>query len=260
MRRPKEEVMNEQMQAPAKKGLPTIAWIGIGCGALIVIMVLVLAVGGFLVARKAKQVTGDLDFEGDPALSAARLIVRLNPELEEVSTDKDNGTMTIRNTKTGEEITVNFEDIEEGRLSFSKGDQNVTIDASEADDSGSISITGDEGTLVISSGNKGGAEIPDWVPLYPGTEPGNRHSMQSDESLSGGFEIETEDGVGALIEYYRSTLEAEGFGVSVNTFSGEDGEGGMVNGRDQENRRNVVVIVSQEDGSTKAVVSYDRGS
>lgn len=252
--------MNEQMQAPAKKGLPTIAWIGIGCGALIVIMVLVLAVGGFLVARKAKQVAGDLDFEGDPALSAARLIVRLNPELEEVSTDEENGTMTVRNTKTGEEITVNFKDIEEGRLSFSKGDQQVTIDASEAKDSGSISIEGDEGTLVISSGNKGSAEIPEWVPSYPGTEPGNRHSMQSDESLSGGFEIETGEGVGALIEYYRSALEEGGFDVSVNTFSGEDGEGGMVNGHDEESQRNVVIIVNQEDGSTKAVVSYNQGS
>jgi len=258
MRRPKEEVMNEQMQAPAKKGLPTIAWVGIGCGALIVIMVVVMVVVWLFLAPKAKKLAGDLD--ENPTLVIARGIVRLNPDLEEVSTDKDNGTMTVRNTKTGEEITVNFEDIEKGRLSFSKGDQNVTIDASEGEDSGSISITGDKGTLVISSGNKGGAEIPDWVPLYPGTEPGNRHSMQSDESLSGGFEIQTEDGVGALIEYYRSTLEAEGFGVSVNTFSGEDGEGGMVNGRDQENQRNVVVIVSQEDGSTKAVVSYDRGS
>ncbi len=252
--------MNEHVQAPAKKGLPTIAWIGIGCGALIVIIVLVLAVGGFLVARKAKQVAGDLDFEGNPALSAARLIVRLNPELEEVSTDEEKGTMTVRNTKTGEEITVNFEDIQDGRLSFSKGDQQVTIDASGSEENGSISITGDEGSLVISSGNTGSAEIPDWVPMYPETEPGSRHSMQSDESRSGGFEIETGDGVAALIEFYRSTLEAEGFSVSVTTFSGDEGEGGMINGADEGTQRTVVVIVSQENGVGKAVVSYNQGS
>ncbi len=258
-----EVIMNEGTQAPqapARKGLPTIAWIGIGCGALIVVMLLVFTVGGFLMARKVKQVAGDLDFEENPALATARMIVRLNPELEEVATDKEKGTITVRNTKTGEEITVNFDEIKEGRLSFSTGDREVTIDASDVGESGSINISDDKDTFVISTGDAGGQEIPPWVPVYPGTEPTSRHSMHADETLSGGFQIETTERVDQLVEFYRSHLEGEGFEVSVNTFSGDEGQGGMVNARDDGAGRSVVVIVSSEDGSTKAVISYNQGS
>jgi len=252
--------MNEGTQAPARKGLPTIAWIGIGCGALIVIMVLVFTVGGFLMARKVKQVAGDFDFEENPALATARVIVRLNPELEEVATDEENGTITVRNTKTGEEITVNFDDIKEGRLSFSSGDREVTIDAGQTGESGSVNITDEKGTFVIGTGETGGQEIPPWVPVFPGAEPTSRHSMHTDETLSGGFQIETTERVDRLVEFYRSHLEDEGFAVSVNTFSGDDGQGGMVNARDEGAGRNVVVIVNSEDGATKAVISYNQGS
>ena len=94
--------------APAKKGLPVWAWIGIGCGALSILVLVVLMVGGFFVARKVQDVAAD--FEENPAMATARMIVKLNPELEEVATDEEAGTITVRNRKTGEVITVNFEE------------------------------------------------------------------------------------------------------------------------------------------------------
>jgi hypothetical protein len=246
-------------QASVKKGLPTWAWVGIGCGALMVLVLVVMMAAGFFVARKVKDVAGD--FEKDPAMATARMIVKLNPELEEVSSDPEAGTITVRNTKTGEEITVNFDDIEQGKLSFKSGEREISVDASEASESGTVRVTDGEGAMVFSSGGTSDDEFPSWVPIYPGTEPGNRHSMQSETSLSGGFELETPDPVDQVLEYYRAALDAEGYQVNVNTYSQDDTKGGMVNGSHDGGQRTVMVIVSSESGGpTKAMVSYSEGS
>jgi hypothetical protein len=244
--------------APAKKGLPVWAWIGIGCGALIVLVLIVVTIGGVLVANKVKDVAAD--FEKNPAMATARMIVKLNPELEEVSTDEEEGTITVRNTKTGEETTVNFEDIEDGKFSFKTGDREITVDATGLEDTGSIKVTDDEGAVVFSTGETSAEDIPPWVPVYPGTEPTSRHTMRNDENLTGGFEVVTTDRVAVVLEFYRTTLEGAGYKISVNTFSQDDSEGGMVNGRHESEQRSVVVILNSEEGSTKVVVSYNQGS
>lgn len=245
-------------QAPAKKGLPVWAWIGIGCGALVVLVVIVVTVAGFLVANKVKDVAGD--FEKNPAMATARMIVKLNPELEEVATDEEEGTITIRNKKTGEEITVNFEDIEEGKFSFSSGDREITVDATGLEESGSIKVTDDEGAVVFSTGETSAEDIPPWVPVYPGTEPTSRRTMRTEDTFTGGYEVVTSDRVADVLEFYRAALEGAGYKVSVNTFSQDDSEGGMVNGRQESEHRSVVVILNSEEGSTKVAVSYNQAS
>ncbi len=81
--------MSNGTQTPERKGLGTLAWIGIGCGVLLVVVVIALAVTSWFVVGKARQVA--VDVEGNPALAAARMIVKLNPELEEVEVDQDAG-------------------------------------------------------------------------------------------------------------------------------------------------------------------------
>ena len=247
--------MSNGEQAPQKKGLPVWAWVGIGCGGLLILVLIVVMAAGFFVANKVKDVAGD--FEDNPAMATARMIVKLNPELEEVATDEEAGTITVRNKKTGEEITVNFEDIEEGKLSFTTDEGEVTVDASELDDSGSFKVTNEDGGVVFSAGKATKEEIPEWVPLYDGAEPTNRHSMTTENSVSGGFEVETGDAVADVLEFYRAALDAKGFSVSVNTYSADSTEGGMVNASHPEDKRSVIVIVSAEDGGpTKAAVQF----
>ena len=247
--------MGNGEQAPAKKGLPVWAWIGIGCGALIVFVMIVVTVGGFFVANKVKDVAGD--FEDNPAMATARMIVKLNPELEEVSTDEENGTITVRNTKTGEVVTVNFDDIEKGRFSFKSGDREVTVDASRADEGGAVTITDDDNKVVFSAGESVAGDIPPWVPLFPGTEPSGPHTMRAGDELSGGFELETDTPVDTVLEFYRSTLEDAGYEISVNTYTQDDTKGGMVNGSLESEGRNLVAILSSEGGGpTKVVITY----
>ena len=245
--------MSNGEQAPAKKGLPVWAWVGIGCGALIVLVMIVITVAGFLVANKVKDVAGD--FEDNPAMATARLIVKLNPGLEEVSTDEEEGTITVRNTETGEIVTVNFDDIENGKFSFTTDEGEVTVDASGVAESGSVNITTEDGSVVYQAGvvSEG---LPAWVPVYPGAEPTNRHSLNTADSISGGFQLETSDPVAGVLEFYRSALEGEGYAISVNTFSQDDAQGGMVNGSHEDSGRTVMAILNSEDGTTTVNVNY----
>ncbi len=249
--------MGNGTEAPKKKGLGTLAWIAIGCGALIVVVVVALGVGGLFLAKKAKDVVGDLDFEGNPGLAAARMVVRLSPELEEVGVDEDAGTITIRNTKTGEEITVDFDDVQEGRISWKSGDQEVTIDASGDQEGATIDVSGDKGTWKLTTGGAATGELPEWVPVYPGSAPESRHDMTSDEGYQGVFQLTTDDGVAQVVEYYRSQLAERGFEVSTNVFSGDEGEqGGLVSGQDEAGGRTVTVMVGSEEGRSTMSVSF----
>jgi len=249
--------MSNGEQVPAKKGIPAWAWIGIGCAALVIVVLIVVMVGGFFVARKVQDVAAD--FEENPALATARMIVKLNPELEEVSTDEDAGTMTIRNTKTGEEITVNFEDIEQGKFSFKTEKGEISVDASEMKDSGSLKVTDGEGAVVFSTGGAVSEDLPSWVPVYPGSEPSNRHTMSTGDEQTGGFQLETSASVAEALEFYRAALQDEGFEVSVNTFTQDDSEGGMVNGSHDQLGRTVVAILNSEGGGTTTInVNYSQ--
>lgn len=247
--------MSNGEQAPAKKGIPVWAWVGIGCAAMVILVLIVVMVGGFFVARKVQDVAAD--FEANPAMATAKMIVKLNPELEEVSSDEEAGTITVRNTKTGEEITVNFEDIEEGKFSFTTGEGEISVDASEMKDSGSLKVTNEKGDVVLSTGAAVSDDIPSWVPVYPGAEPASRHTMRTEQEQTGGFEVETSASVKEALDFYQDALKDDGYEVAVNTFSQDDSEGGMVNGSHGEKGRNVVVIINSESGGpTKIVVSY----
>ena len=249
--------MSNGEQASAKKGLPVWAWVGIGCGALMIVVLVVVMVGGFLLARKAKDFAAEL--EENPARTIARGIIMANPELEEVSADDEAGTITIRNTKTGETTTVNYDEITEGKLSFTTDKGEITVDASELKESGTINITDDEGGVVFSTGGAVSDDVEAWVPIYPDCEPANRHTMRTEQEQTGGFELETPASVKEALEFYRAALEGEGYQVAVNTFTQEESEGGMVNGSHGEKGRNVVAIFSAEEGGpTKIVISYSQ--
>jgi hypothetical protein len=223
----------------------------------VIVVLIVVMVGGFFVARKVQDVAAD--FEKNPGLATARMIVKLNPELEEVSTDEDAGTMTIRNTKTGEEITVDFEDIEEGKFSFKTDKGEFSVDASEMKDSGSLKVTDDEGAVVFSTGGAVSEDLPSWVPIFPGCEPTNRHTMSTEDEQTGGFRLETSASVAEALEFYRAALQKEGYEVSVNTYTQDNAEGGMVNGSLDEQGRTVVAILNSEGGGTTTInVNYSQ--
>ncbi len=246
--------MSNGAQAPERKGLHPLAWVGIGCGVLMVIVIAVMMVGGFFLARTVKNVAED--FEDNPGLAAAKFIVKATPDLEEVDVDEDAGTMTVRNTKTGELITVNFDDIKEGRFSWTADGEEVTVDVSDAED-GTVKIESSDGDgFAITTGAAVSEEIPDWVPVYPGSEPANRGTMKTNDSVNGNFTLGTDDAVADVLEFYREHLKSIGFQVTVNTYSGGDNEGAMINSVQEAENRTVIIVIGSDDGSTTVNVTY----
>jgi len=242
-----------------KKGLHPLAWVGIGCGVIIVVVVIAMMIGGFFLARAVKDVAGD--FEDNPGLAAARLVVKASPEHEEVDVDEQAGTMTIRNKETGELVTVNLEDIEQGKLSWTDHEgEAVTIDWSEADE-GTFTVESDDGEgFQLQTGAAVSGDRPEWAPVYPGTEPEGLGTMTTDDSVHGSFSLKTTDSVAEVRDHYQQELEKLGFEVSVNTFSGAGNEGAMLNANKGAEDKTVVVIISREDGETTEVgVTYTEG-
>ena len=249
--------MTETVDAQQKQGLPTLAWVAIGCGVLVVIMVLVLTVSGLFMAKKIKDVAGDLDFEDDPAMSAARLIVRMNPELEEVEVDSEAGTITVRHTDTGETVTVDIDDLQDGKISFTTDEGVVTIEASGDPEEGTLKVNSGDETWTLKTGVETHGEVPDWVPVFPDTETTSTHSMTSDGRMSGGFQLQSDEDVDTLLDFYHSRLDALGFDVRIDRFSSEGEDGGVVHAQKKDSGRSVTVMVrSDDDGSTRAAVSY----
>jgi len=249
--------MTEETTAK-KKGLSTLAWIGIGCGVLVVMVAAALLVIGMIAAKKFKDVAGD--FKDNPEMAAARLIVKMNPELEEVSADEQAGTITVRHTKTGEIVTVSIQDLKEGRIKFTTDEGEVSVEASGDAEQGTLSVSRGDQTWQMKTGVDTVGDIPAWVPVLPGSEVDSPHVVQSEGKTSGGFQLRSTESVEAATAFYRERLQADGFEVSVNTFSmGEAESGSVVTGSTGDGGRTLTAMIRTEEGATRVVVSYQEG-
>jgi hypothetical protein len=256
VKRREEDGMTDPNQSAAaeKKGLPTIAWIGIGCGGVLLVVVIVVVLAGVFVARKVSDVAAD--FEENPVRAVATMVDKLNPDIEVVEVDEDGGTITLRDVKSGETMTVNWQDAKEGRITFSSGDKEMTLSADE--ETGHVNITageGDERTFSLTTGDGGTVEIPEWVPRYPGVEATGGASMEGPDGMSGGYTVEPAASVDEVVSFYRTALKEAGFELNVSTFANEGGaEGAILNG--VVDARTCTVHIAREGGKTTVAVSY----
>lgn len=240
---------------PQKKGLSPLAWVGIGCGGLLVIALLVFVVGGMLVAKKARDVVGD--FEGNPAMAAAEAVVRLNPELELVESDREAGTLTIRNERTDEVITVDLEDVENGNFGFDVDGEESRVSFGEE----GIEVTSeaDGKTSRVKIGGGDASEIPDWVPIYPGTEPASTFVSSQGGSTSGAFALNTEDRPEDVLEWYTGELDDLGVSEpSRSSFEAGDTRGGSITGKSDSGRQLNVSAMARDEG-TVITVTFESG-
>ena len=241
-------------QATKKKGLSPLAWIGIGCGVLILIAFLVMSAGLWFGGKMVKSVVED--FEEDPARSAAELIVKMNPELELVETDQEEGTITVRVKESGEIATFDYSEIQEGKLSFESSEGKMTFDAQGAEEGGVFTMETEEGSATLGAG-----EIADWVPEYPNAEDNQTlFSQDMGETSGGAFSFGTTDSATEVLAYFTQALEGHGFAVQENT-STQDGEivGANLIAGDEATKRHAQITVTPEDDTTRVVVSYGDG-
>jgi len=239
-----------------KKGIGTLAWVAIGCGALILIAFVFMSAGTWFAAKKIKEVSGD--FQENPAKAAAELVVKMNPDLELVESNEDEGSITVRQKSSGETATFDYSQIQKGKLAFEAGGEELSVDVTGGEDAGVFSIKTDEGETRIGA-FAGAEELPDWIPLYPGaSEPKTTYAASTADAVSGLVSITTDDDVDSVLEFYRSELEAAGYEVRVSTLSGGDsGQAGNVNGRNEETGSNVNATASRDGEETLITIQYN---
>lgn len=235
---------------PPKKGLSPLAWIGIGCGALVVLAVIGFGVLGWLAKRQIDK------YGKNPSLAAAELIVRANPELEVVSSDPEGGTLTIKNTKTGEMVTMNAKDVENGHIEFKTKDGTAVFDANAKD--GTVKVTDEKGQVsTLQAGGGAPQNLPSWLPVYPGGTVQGTFDTNSAEGRSVSFTINTPDTGDKVLSFYESQLKAAGLKVeSTITSNTAEGKGGILTASGENPHREVSVLVGASNGQTSAAVTF----
>jgi len=236
---------------PPRKTSPVV-WIVVGVLGFFFLMGLIVMIGFGLVIHKVKE---------NPALAAAKFLTMANPNVEVVSSDSGRNTVTFRDKRTGETITMNFDDIKKGRIEFRgpKGER-ASIDAQRAlidaqRQSGTFELNTPDGSMKFGAG--AGAKMPDWVPAYPGSRPEGTFSMQGAQGNAGTFKFTTTYPPQAVISFYEEAFKQAGFKITANAAGQALGsDGGMISAEDAAGKRNCMVMVSSQNGATSATLIF----
>jgi hypothetical protein len=237
-------MVQPQQMGQQKKGLGVWAWVAIGCVGLLVLGS--LAVGGVVWygARKVKSMA-------ESPTAAIEMMAALNPDIEVVDRDTDAGTVTIRDKKTGKTMTVDMEDIKEGRIDFTTDEGTASFSVDQ--EAGTMEVRGADGAVAQFGGS---TQLPGWVPSYPGATSEGVYSAQDATSESGSFTLSTTDSLDDVFAYFRGELQSGGYEVTENRYSGPQGDGAMLVGEMEDGSRTVTLTLQAAEGKTQVVGGY----
>ncbi|MCM2269955.1 MAG: hypothetical protein NDJ75_07625 [Thermoanaerobaculia bacterium] len=244
--------------AAPKKGLSTGAKVAIGC----LVAVLLVAGGCFVVTAffvkkgvdAAKGFVADVENDPDAAaVKALELAMRMNPDVEVVSSDPQAGTLTLREKRTGKVVTFSADDLQSGKFSFEADGERVEIDADEGQDGqpGGLRIASDERTMVFGADAEA---VPAWVPRYPGARADSFSTLEAPSELSGTFTIHTADPAAQVLAFYQEALEQAGFEVEKTTLQSASAEGGNLTAKSGD--RSLNIALAAQEGETQGLVAY----
>jgi hypothetical protein len=239
---------------PPQQKSKTWIWVLGGCGTVILLGAIAAAVLGYFAYRKTQEFANDM--EKNPALTVAKMVVAANPDVEMVSVDEGKGVIVVKDKKTGKQLTVNLEDARNGKFVFQEeGKDALTIEAKGEGGSGTVELKSQEGSMKLGAGSD--AEMPGWLPVYPGAAPQGNYSMKGKDGETGSFHFTTVDSIEKVMAFYEAELKA--IGLTVNTTSWKASgavAGGYVTGEQKSNNRNVTVTLASEKGATQVNVVF----
>jgi hypothetical protein len=234
---------------PIKKTSPVV-WIIVGVLGLVAVAGIVVIAGGLFLVNKAKDAAAT-----NPALAAARLMAMANADVEIVSSDDRNGTVTFRDKKSGKIMTLNFDQIQQGKMVFEEDGKRVVIDSS----SGHLNMKNEDGSTV-QFGENAATNLPSWLPSYPGATPKATFSMHSGSDSTAAVSFTTKDPLDKVVKFYEDELKKAGLTTESSALN-PDGKwsGGVVTAESPDDKRNVVVnLATGDDGVTVGITYTDR--
>jgi len=194
---------------------------------------------GLYMAHKVKQAGIDPElWRSNPSLAVGRILAATNPNVEVVRSDEREGTVTIRDKRTGKETTMTFDQARNGKFS-------ITAD----DDHG--------GTATMQFGGAANTnDLPSWVPKYPGSEGTSAFALKgsgADGSDGGSFTFTTPDSSDKVLQFYRDKIQDLGLKVKMSSTTGDTS---MIVATEDGDRRSLTVIIGSHPGSTSASITY----
>lgn len=203
-----------------------VAWLGIGCGGIILIAIIA---GIFLFKAGADKFK---EFAANPEKAGAEMIVSMTPELTKVSQDDAKGTMTIR-TKDGKEMTLSYKDIAAGKITMTDEDGNTTT-------------LGSTDLSLIPAWVPKADDFTDGVSLYHSDAGGKIEGQFSGKSSKGGDDLKESFGKAAsglgLSNSSSSSMDLNGTLVATLEYSG----GG----------KSLKVVITEKSGSPTLINTH----
>lgn len=235
--------------SPAAKKSNVLVWVLAGCGGLILITILVGLAVSYFVARKASE------FGKNPGFAAAKMMASLNPDVEVVRADENTGKITLRDKKTGKTVVFDFKDIQKGRMSFEgEGGEKVDIQGEGAGGAGSMTIKGPDGSMQFGQGSL--ANLPSWVPKYPGAQAAGAFTSQQSGEEGGTLQLQCSGSVEEVAAFYERELKSAGMKVQKTSMQADNRAAISVVGTDEASRRTVTVTAATSDKGTVASIMY----
>ncbi len=251
-----QAVASPVTNAPRKTS--PLVWILGGVVALFVLVGLAVVGGGMFLLHKAKQSGFDAELmRNNPGLATAKLLAATNPDLEVVSTDDKRGLITLRQKSTGKTMTVNFDEMKRGKITFREdGKDAVSMEAHGDGDAGSFQFKSGSESMTMGANQ---AAMPAWIPGYPNSKPSSVFSMNGKDGSSASFQFKTPDAPKDVVAFYDRELKQKGFGINATSTSESGGStGGLVSGEDTANKRTVLVTVGNDKNATTVSVTYSQ--
>lgn len=235
---PPQNPYTPQPPVGPKKTSPWV-WVGLGC------LVILLGCAGFCAYGfyKVKQ------FAENPE-KLVELALKANPDLEKVSSDSDAGTVTVRDKKTGKVMTLNFEDIKNGKFSM-EGEDGSKVNIGD----GKVEVTDEKGQTTTITGGVGTSNLPEWLPAYPGATASSFSATGPNGAAV--TMLETTDSADQALAFYEEKLKDAGFKVEKSAFKvGDSTAGGTVTAKDGGDKGEVNVLVGAQGGKTSITITH----
>ena len=190
--------------APAKKGTSPVVWILGILGGLVILGILGTVAGAYYVMHKVKQAGLDPELmRTNPGLAISKMVTAFNPDVEILDHDDREGTITVRDKKTGKVVKMTFDDVKNGQFK--------------------MKIQENGQTSSLNFGTAAAAKLPSWVPAYPGaTTKSGGFSMTSsgDSGDAGNFAFTTSDSAERVQSFYEGKAHEMNMQVEATVASG----------------------------------------
>ena len=111
--------------------------------------------------------------------------------------------------------------------------------------------------LPLAACDSRSAGVPEWFPVYPGSEPELLSERIEGDRRFGSFSFEADQPPGPVLVFYRDALEKEGYEVRTTPFRRPDEvRGGQLTAKTADGAHGLHVTVDQADAGSSVVVSY----